>query len=344
VRGRLPRGCALCEKGGKMVLLVTGKCGAGCFYCPLSTEKAGKDVVFADEMRVRRPGDILLEARLIDALGTGITGGDPLCAPKRTLDSIRLLKKRFGKKHHVHLYTAGRVKPPIIAELAKAGLDEVRFHPPPGVWERLEGTGIAGLIRAAKATGMAAGAEVPALPKKERPLLRLASSLEALGADFLNLNELEYSETNCRKLNALGYRVRDAISSGVLGSERTARRVVRDAKVAMTVHYCSSGYKDGVQLRRRILRRARNVARPYQLITRDGTLLTGIIEGPRSLASQVRRRLKLPPDLIGYNSQKQRVEVAPWLLEDAAARLEFDCFIIEEYPTADGLEVERRKL
>jgi len=93
VMGRLPRGCVLCQKGAKLVLLITGRCAAGCYYCPLSAEKAGRDVMFADEMRARSENDVLLEARLIDALGTGITGGDPLCVPVRTLRFIRLLKR-----------------------------------------------------------------------------------------------------------------------------------------------------------------------------------------------------------------------------------------------------------
>ena len=344
VRGRLPRGCALCEKGAKMVLLVTGRCGAGCYYCPLSAEKAGIDVIFADELRVRRPSDILLEARLIDALGTGITGGDPLCVPRRTVKYIRMLKRRFGKGHHIHLYTAGKFKPSLLEELAKAGLDELRFHPGPETWNSLESTPVAGLIKDAKRLGISTGAEVPAIPKKERELLRLAASLDALEADFLNLNELEYSETNLGNLNSKGFRVRDDISAGALGSELTARNVVEDAKVSMTVHYCSSGYKDGIQLRRRLLRRAKNVAMPYQVITKDGTLLTGIIEASPAMALLIMghlRREKVPVRLFSHNRAEKRVEVAPWVIGEVRGLDRHRRFIIEEYPTADGLEVER---
>jgi len=104
--GSLPKGCRLCGTGGKLVLFVTGLCGKGCFYCPLSTEKRGKDAVFANEKRVASDRDIIDEAKLIDAAGTGITGGDPLAVPARTIRYIRMLKRRFGKGHHIHLYTA----------------------------------------------------------------------------------------------------------------------------------------------------------------------------------------------------------------------------------------------
>jgi pyruvate formate-lyase activating enzyme-like uncharacterized protein len=341
IKGRLPKGCALCQKGAKMVLLVTGRCSSACYYCPLSEEKAGRDVVFADELRVKSPQDILLEARLIEAEGTGITGGDPLCAPRRTIEFIGRLKRKFGKGHHIHLYTAGRTTVPMIWKLAKAGLDEIRFHPPQGDWDRFKTSKIASVLCAALGTGMAAGAEVPAIPGEERRLLRLAGTLEDMGAGFLNLNELEYSQTNFRRLNRIGFTVRDDVSSGVLGSERTAMRVVGRFDGKMAVHYCSSGFKDGVQLRRRIMRRARNIARPYQAITADGTLLTGIIEGPPSLVGRLRKRFDVPGHLVVFNRRMRRVEVAPWVLERIGPSLREKAYIVEEYPTADRLEVER---
>jgi len=340
-RGPLPRGCVLCQRGAKMVLLVTGRCAAGCYYCPLSSEKSGRDVVFADELRVRRPADVLLEARLIDALGTGITGGDPLCAPRRTVRYIRLLKQKFGREHHIHLYTSGRFPPAWMDRLAEVGLDEIRFHPAPGTWARFERTPVASILRKAKECGMDAGVEVPAIPGAEGDLLALARCLEALGASFLNLNELEYSQTNFGRLNARGFKVRDDISAGVFGSEAAARRVLEGFDGQMAIHYCASGFKDGVQLRRRIARRAKNVARPFEVITPDGTLLKGIVEGPPSLLRHLRKKLGVPARLSAYDRRRRRVELAPWLLEKIASAFRGRAFIVEEYPTADALEVER---
>ncbi|MCU0861336.1 MAG: hypothetical protein MUE65_03355, partial [Methanomassiliicoccales archaeon] len=68
-----------------MVLLVTGVCRSGCYYCPLSREKKGREVVFADEMRARSDEDVLSEARSIGARGTGVTGGDPLVMSTKLL-------------------------------------------------------------------------------------------------------------------------------------------------------------------------------------------------------------------------------------------------------------------
>jgi pyruvate formate-lyase activating enzyme-like uncharacterized protein len=83
VKGRLPKGCQLCARGSKLVLLVTGKCASCCYYCPLSEAKLGKDVVYADEMKVSQWDDVVSEAESIGAEGAGITGGDPLAVTDR---------------------------------------------------------------------------------------------------------------------------------------------------------------------------------------------------------------------------------------------------------------------
>ena len=71
-----------------MVLLVTGKCSYKCYYCPLSLKKQGKDDTYANEKLVQDDDDIIFEAESIEARGTGITGGDPLLAMKKTVSEL----------------------------------------------------------------------------------------------------------------------------------------------------------------------------------------------------------------------------------------------------------------
>jgi len=342
--GALPPGCVLCEQGAKMVLLVTGRCTRRCAYCPLSAQKKGKDVFFANEKRIKKVGEALEEATLMDALGTGITGGDPLLAIQRTTDSIRALKKQFGKDHHVHLYTS-TVDGNRIGRVARAGLDEIRFHPPLGLWTRLERSAFADAFRISRSKGMTAGLEVPVIPGHGKELMALVRSAEALGLDFVNLNELEFSETNWKALRAMGFDVKDEVSSAVDGSQELAMSILR-TDLTVPVHYCSSSFKDGVQLRRRIARRARNVRRPHEVLTDDGTLLKGVIEtdDPDGVADQLVREYGVPGKLLWRDDEKGRLEVAPWVLEEIAPELALPSFIVEEYPTADRLEVERTPL
>ena len=339
--GRLPKGCVLCEKGAKMVLLVTGRCDKRCFYCPLSQEKKGKDVFYANERRISRTGQAVEEAELIDALGTGMTGGDPLLEIDRTVEAIRALKKRFGKPHHIHLYTtqADRRK---IEKAAKAGLDEIRFHPPIAEWTSLAKSPYAKASAYAKKLGMKVGLEVPVIPGREKELVAVVKFADDAGLDFVNLNELEFSETNWRSLRTLGLDVRDDISAGVNGSEKLALDLLK-LETDVPLHYCSAAFKDGVQLRRRIMRRAKKVKRPHELLTKDGTLLKGIIEtDDRSMtAAWLMQKFCVPGNLVWSNPEKDRLEIAPWVLEEIVGEIDLPAYIIEEYPTADGLEVER---
>lgn len=343
-----------------MVLLVTGKCSRRCFYCPLSDEKKGQDLIYANEKLVIKDNDILEEAKLINALGTGITGGDPMAVPERTIKYIKLLKSEFGPNHHIHLYTAAVFDKKYIKQLEKAGLDEIRFHPPVSSWgKRL--TKFEDLIIEALNCGMDVGIEIPVPPDLKTAIIKLAASLEALGVNFFNLNELEYSATNFEALNRRGYTVKNDISSAVKGSETTANAIIQELsneKFKMALHYCSSSYKDAIQLRNRIMRRAKNIAKKYHIITEDGTLLKGVIELSTHdtltdsailkklhiLKNYLSREFEVPNSLMGIDDEKLRLEIAPWVLEELAAeidRSQFDCYITEEYPTADRLEVER---
>ena len=192
---------------------------------------------------------------------------------------------------------------------------------------------------------MKIGIEVPALPGEEKGLRDLIRYADSLHLDFINLNELEFSETNYRALLKRGLVTKGDISSAAKGSEELALRLMR-MKVKIPVHYCSSAFKDSVQLRRRITRRAKSVARSGDVITNDGTLLKGVIEGrgARQAALLLNEVFDVPAKLMHFDEEKKRLEVAPWVLEEIASELPFASFMVEEYPTADRLEVERTPL
>ena len=351
--GHLAKGCVQCRRGAKMVLFVTGLCPNSCFYCPVSEKKSGKDVIYANERLVTGTEreiaeQIIDEARLIDAEGTGITGGDPLAVADRTAGFIRTLKEEFGPNHHIHLYTT-ITSETAIRKVAEAGLDEIRFHPDESLWASIENTPYRDAVKLSLELGMDAGFEVPAIPGTEKEMLHLIEFAEKSGMHFVNLNELEFSDNNRPEMEKRGFVQKNEIDYGVLGSEEAALRVLRDSTANIPVHYCSASFKNSVQLRLRIRRRAENVAKKHDFITEDGTLVRGLITGgkPEEIVRYMKDEFGIPDDMITIDGE--RVYTASWILEDIfedylenfPAGLPFEFYIVEEYPTADRLEVER---
>jgi hypothetical protein len=333
-----------------MVLFVTGRCRFRCFYCPVSERRNQKDVTYANERLVGSDEDILAEVRAMGASGTGITGGDPLGLIDRTEHYVRLLKSEFGASHHIHLYTH-EPNAAKLERLARAGLDEFRLHIPHYLWGplRAEGQAYRAVLEAAPGWGIRRGVEIPVLPEKERELRSLLRALDRIGIDFVNLNELEFSETNEVNLHARGYAVDPRAGWGVRGSRAVAERLVREMRLELPVHYCSSRFKDGVQLKRRLMRRAERTAAEFAGRTEDGTLCFGIVEAPASIdlerfARRVARLGRLRARDYRVDRVRRRIELGADRLRGFAARLNAPAFAVEEYPTADALEVEREPL
>jgi hypothetical protein len=235
--------------------------------------------------------------------------------------------------------------PAKIRQLAAAGLDEIRFHVPPGLWTHPQALGFPGAVRLSKELGMTVGLEVPLIPEREADLEILIKWAESEGLAFVNLDEMEYSDANFARMKMRGYEVKHELAYGVKGADQVALRLL-EKSWKTTVHYCTSGYKDAWQLRTRIKRRAENVARPWDVVTDDGTLVKGVIEGDglQALMRQLVTKYRVPKRLVGLDAARRRLEIAPWILEQIAPRLERPSFVVEEYPTADGLEVERIRL
>ncbi|MEF8849053.1 MAG: radical SAM protein [Candidatus Thermoplasmatota archaeon] len=352
----LSPGCRECAKGKKIVILITGLCPADCFYCPLSRKKAGKDVIYADEWKLEKEEDtnkLIKEAALIKATGAGITGGDPLIVWKRTEKYIEILKERFGKDFHVHLYTSALKNTDHIKDLADAGLDEIRYHPPINRWQNIEKTNLSKIIKNNKDL-LDQALEIPAVPSKEKETLHLLRRAKNYSIGWINLNELEYSPTNVKELNKRNFKAKNSISAAVEGSQESAKRLINkiiEEKPSFGIHYCSSSFKDGIQLKNRIKNRAKSIAKKYEFITEDGTLLKGIIKGRteeiKKKYVEFKNNQYLDKQLFMLDKKNNQIETAVWILEEIAEDLKKEglkSYIVEIYPTADKLEVERIQL
>ena len=323
-----------------MVLFITGRCSTDCFYCPISPKKKGKDVMFANERMISDLSEMLEEAVSMDATGTGITGGDPLISMERTVSAIKMLKERFGPSHHIHLYTSA-VDAAKAKELCAAGLDEIRFHPPMDQWGAMDFGEISEII---SETSLDVGLEVPAIPGNEDGLERLVILASEAGVSFININEFEFSESNWNMMEEMRYTVKDDLSSAVAGSEEMAAHLMKKYP-RCPIHFCSSAFKDGVQLRKRLIRRANVIAKKHDIVTDDGTIIKGIVcADDLNEAAAALSEIKVPKELMLIDEERKRIEVAPWKLRKISKKLPYRSYIIEEYPTFDRMEVERTPL
>jgi uncharacterized protein len=359
--GVLPHGCIQCREGAKVVLFITGLCDKECFYCPVSRNKMYRDVIYANERQVH-PGQwdgVIEECEMIGAKGAGITGGDPMVVPHRVEEACRVLKARFGPDFHIHLYTSCAFDTAWLAKLKAAGLDEIRFHPEVGEYKRMPTSWHHAAIQEALRVGLTTFVEIPCLPDKGQDILALARYLDEVGAHGLNMNELEFSDPNIDNLRRFGYRNANDEDQRVAGSRETALAVLeqwrehrKETGSTFTVHFCSSPYKDAVQLMQRFRRRAERTARPFDEQTEEGTIVFGVLEpqdgaSPGVLAERLRDEFEVPPDWLTVVGQA--VEIAPWVAEELAEagaleELGARAFLSEVHPTSERVEVERTPL
>lgn len=343
--GYLAKGCQLCTQGKKSVLFITGICSKNCYFCPISDKKKNKDVVYINEWPTHDIKNIKKEIKLCDSKGVGITGGDPLSKLERTITNIKSLKKTFGKDFHIHLYTPLiLVNEDKLKKLYNSGLDEIRFHPDldnDKLWNRIE---------IAKKFKWKIGIEIPVIPNKLKQTIKLINFIKTK-IHFLNLNELEIADNKSSKLAELGFKTKDKLSYAIKGSELIALKLLKYCQnLNLNVHYCTAKLKDKVQLSKRIKRRAKNIAKPYDIITEDGTLYRGAIytrKNLKEITQKLKKQFKIPSDLIETDKKNNRILTASWIvdeLKDELNKLKLKPALIEEYPTWDNLEISKTHL
>lgn len=322
IKGRgISKGCQVCLKGAKTVLFLNGMCQNPdhCYwYCPISEERKNKSLMFANEIQITTKEEILDEINNTDALGMSITGGDPLFPPniESTLEIIRFIKLKMGKKFHIHLYSNGiNFDEDLAVDLAKAGLDEIRFNPSLNNWN---------VINLALNKGMKVGAEVPLIPQDRylNELKQFILFLDKIGADFINLNEFEYSVSNSIHLKDRGFELKNGTIASVKNSKEMAFELIESmsSKVSIKIHFCTIIAKDYWQLSKRYYRRAKKIRKSYESISPEGLLIYSQIEGPLNHLNELKEEIlnitNLKPNLIEIDSAGLKLPVITALNDD----------------------------
>ncbi len=384
----IAEGCKQCVLGRKSVVFVTGLCPKNCFYCPLSEQKKNKDVIFVNERQLKcqkskifehaqkqqfltnenDTGAIIEEVTACKSYGAGFTGGDPLVKIDRTCRYIKLLKKKFGKKFHIHLYTSPEsISKERLKKLNSAGLDELRLHPDlikDKFWNKV------GLCTGYK---FIVGVEIPLIPRYEKQIKKLVDYFLPK-INFLNLNELEISDTNACHLVERKFHTKDRLSYGVAGSEELGKKLLNYINTTYpktNVHYCTCKLKDAVQLRNRLKLRAQNMKRKFDIVTKDGTFIRGVIYLPElkpefnykkkiekinsqkikkekimkklnNMKKNLMTEFKIPAELIEIDDKKLRLITNIGVVEHLAKeikKMKLIPAVVEQYPTYDQMEV-----
>jgi pyruvate formate-lyase activating enzyme-like uncharacterized protein len=340
--GKLCKGCRLCVEGEKLVLFITGICPRNCWYCSLSEKKKNKDVIYANERPISNVNEAVEEARLCDAKGAGITGGDPLSKLDRTIEYIKKLKLEFGKDFHIHLYTSlDLVDENKLESLFNAGLDEIRFHPD------IEDDRYWGRLNLAKKFRWKVGVEIPVIPGFKEKTIKLIEFVKDK-IDFLNLNELEFSELNYGEYEKRGLKTKNGLSYGIKGSEELALELL-EMFPSLNIHYCTSKLKDSVQLAKRIKKRAKNIKEKFDIVTDEGMLIRGAIYLDKDIKRKFRlsdlqeAKKKINLNEIKIDERKSRLLLSKKNVikfSNKIKSLGYIPAVVEEYPTWDSLEID----
>jgi len=356
--GAISPGCKLCHAGRKLVVFVTGRCHSSCYYCPISAERRGQDVLLANERMIFKGADELIdEARVSDSWGASFTGGDPGLVPDCVVRIAALLRKEFGSNYHLHVYVRPSETLTQHFETWAEYIDEIRFH----VRRKRE----LDLVTPALLHHWSVGLEVPVFPLRARNGILWQRTHDILEnwveltkrfnvQPWANLNEIEASETNAAFLRAHdlendGYRV--------LGCEEGARALfdwIIDRDLPLSLHYCSARTKDGKQLPNRLLLRARNVALSFDIIQDNGLLIRGVIRSRKGIPQSFESLLELWRSLLlavdkedmEVDPVKSQILVNPFILdeEDTLEMLrqlvgpDYIIGLSEEYPTPSRFE------
>jgi hypothetical protein len=275
----MTEGCRFCVLGEKSVLFITGLCRKGCYYCPLPESRKNKDVVYINERKlsnVNAVDEMIEEINLCDSKGIGITGGDPLLVLARVEKFVRALKRKFGKKFHIHIYLPTiNVTKARLEKLAKSGIDEIRFHPDFLNFNDKEKEKIDFALRLKKKYHWKVGAEIPVIPGTGKQMLSFIRQIQEL--DFLNLNELEIGTLNTELMLKKGFYAKRQ-SNAIKGSNETAMRILKKiGKTKLLVHYCTARTKDAFQYCNRMKKRLKNVRKDFDIVTEDNDLMRGAI-------------------------------------------------------------------
>ncbi len=272
-RGLSP-GCQYCGDGLWSCLFINGKCNGNCFFCP--TEQDFDDPPMTNFLTFPLPRDYLDYLEMFSLKGSSISGGEPFLTFSLTLEFVKAIRKHFGSKMYIWLYTNGILSTKEkLNRLKDAGVNEIRFNIAATNYD---------LSKVKEAIGVFdyVTVEIPAIPEHYDLLTRKIREMEFLGVNFLNLHQLRCTVHNCQHLMAREYTLLHGPKIGVLESEMTALTALKyvvENNVNLAVNYCSLIFRNRFQTLGSRKRAATVIRKPYEDMTKTGMIRTITVKG-----------------------------------------------------------------
>ncbi len=280
---RLSPGCEICGDGTWSCLFINGTCNCSCFYCPSQQDDIG--VPTTNTLPFDKTVDYLDYVEKFAFKGVGISGGEPLLTLNLTLEYIERIKKRFGERIYLWMYTNGTLlTEDIILKLEQAGLDEIRFD---------IGATNYHLAKARLAVGhfKHVTVEIPAIPEDLDTMQTAVREMHDIGVHYLNLHQLRLTPYNFRNLAQRNYTYLHGEKVTVLESELTALSLisyVHENKIDLPVNYCSFVYKNRFQRAAARRRSASMIRKTHEDITEPGYIRQLCLKGePADIEEQI---------------------------------------------------------
>lgn len=239
---RISDGCKLCGLGQWSCLFITGKCNAGCFYCPAS--QLADHAPTTQNLDFSSAQEYAEYVNHFNFKGVSFSGGEPLLYFDRTLEYLKAVRKKCRPDLYVWMYTNG-----ILAEtskfrkLAAAGLNEIRFD---------IGATAYSLDKVKLAKGIIPNVtiEIPAVPEQKEKIKQLLPAMIEAGVTNLNLHQLRLTKHNVKNLSKKNYTYIPAEQPIVLESELAALEILNyahDRNFNIGINYCSFHFKNRFQ-------------------------------------------------------------------------------------------------
>ncbi len=262
---QLSKGCRICGAGAWSCLFITGKCNAGCFYCPTSQQK--DEIPATQRFHFETPESYAEYINFLKFKGVSFSGGEPLLFFDRTLQYLKEIRKSCSPEIYIWMYTNGILADKLkFEQLAAAGLNEIRFD--------IGATGYQlDKVRLAKGIIPNITIEIPAVPEEKERLKKLLPEIINAGVTNLNLHQLRLTKHNAPKLLKRNYTYIPAEQPVVLESELAALEILNYAQenhLGIGINYCSFWFKNRFQqtgFRKQV---ANALAEPGETITEKG--------------------------------------------------------------------------